>query len=772
MRRTGRLRHLVTWGLLTGSLVLAVAFVGLRAFMPSDGARIAFYGDGWSDAGVRIAPIDTPAPGLEDGDLVVAVDGRSIDSWLGAATDRTAGRPDPAAAIRYDVVRAGVPVATSVTWAPPAIGATLLAGWSVLLFSMAVAAVAAFVYARRPDEPVATALMVAAAGAAGSSLPWFLGTTVSDIVRGGPFVLHALITGPLYMLLWPAGVHFALTFPAPSPVVGRHRWLVPGVYAVALGAYGLAMLASRLATASELAWLGTWPTTQVVVVVPASLVAIALLIVRYRRTTDPAALTRIRWAWLGVVAAAAIGLFGFMLPELLLGQPLLPDSWIGLVALPMPLGVAAAVLHDHLFDIDVVIRRAFVYGGLTLGVITCYVAVASVLATVMGSDRGLGASLLATGAAALLALPLRDVLQRVVNRFLYGDRDQPVRAMRRLAQRLDLAAEPDRAFPVIVETVASALRLPFVGLEIVGEDGRLAVVAEQGRRQDEVVILPLVDGAERVGSLELGIRPGERGFRPDETDLLADLARQAGSTIHALRLRADLARSHERLLLAREEERRRLRHDLHDGLGPSLAAIGLRAEASAELLATDPDAARRLLDELGTDVQATLADLRRLVDGLRPPALDELGLIGAIGQQASRLETSAGAGPATTITVEGSPDPLPPLPAAVEVATYRIAVEALTNAVRHAAAGTCRVRVVVGDGLLVEVIDDGRGLPATVTPGTGLESMEARATELGGSLRIERRRGGGTRLEARLPITGRPATLPMPPDAAIEGAAP
>jgi signal transduction histidine kinase len=279
-------------------------------------------------------------------------------------------------------------------------------------------------------------------------------------------------------------------------------------------------------------------------------------------------------------------------------------------------------------------------------------------------------------------------------------------------------------------------------------------------------------GAERVGGLLLGVRAGERGFRSDEMDLLGDLARQAGNAIHALRLRADLVRSHERLLLAREEERRRLRRDLHDGLGPSLAAIGLRAEASAEMLTSDPAAAKRLLGELGADVQTTLADIRRLVDGLRPPALDELGLLGAIEQQAARLEGWTGTGPATIVTVAGTPTPLPEIPAAVEVAAYRIAIEALTNAIRHADARTCAVRLEAGEQLVIEVVDDGHGLPAGVVPGTGLESMEARATELGGSLRIDRRRGGGTRLEARLPLMGRLTPVIAPPEGATEGAGP
>jgi signal transduction histidine kinase len=260
----------------------------------------------------------------------------------------------------------------------------------------------------------------------------------------------------------------------------------------------------------------------------------------------------------------------------------------------------------------------------------------------------------------------------------------------------------------------------------------------------------------------LGVRRGEHGFRADELALLGDLARHAGAAVHAQRLRRDLARSRERLVATREEERRRLRRDLHDGLGPSLAAIGLRAETAAAVLDGDPDAARAQLEALADETRSALADIRRLVDGLRPPALDELGLLGAIGRQAERLDGGAatgeaggdgdGARPGIAIAVDGIPSPLPELPAAVEVAAYRIAVEAMTNAVRHAGARACHVQVDAGTQLMIEVTDDGSGLPDTPRAGTGLESMRERAAELGGELRVETRPEGGTRVVARLPL--------------------
>jgi signal transduction histidine kinase len=237
--------------------------------------------------------------------------------------------------------------------------------------------------------------------------------------------------------------------------------------------------------------------------------------------------------------------------------------------------------------------------------------------------------------------------------------------------------------------------------------------------------------------------------------LLEDLARQAGAAVHEVRLREDLLRSRERLVTAREEERRRLRRDLHDGLGPALAGMAMRAEAAGELVNRDPDVASRMLDDLRQEARGALADIRRLVYELRPPALDELGLVGAVRQQAERLNDGAdpgASGRATpTITIR-APDRLPELPAAVEVAAYRIAAEALANVVLHSGARDCEVRFSGEGGLTVEVEDDGRGMPGDIRAGVGLTSMRERAAELGGTVEFGAGVVGGTRVRAWLPL--------------------
>jgi signal transduction histidine kinase len=250
----------------------------------------------------------------------------------------------------------------------------------------------------------------------------------------------------------------------------------------------------------------------------------------------------------------------------------------------------------------------------------------------------------------------------------------------------------------------------------------------------------------------LGVRPGESTFSAADRRLLADLARQAGVAVSTVRLTADLQRSRERLVTAREEERRRLRRDLHDGLGAQLAGLTVQTGVLRTLIPKDPAAAEALAGELRGELRTAIADIRRLVHGLRPPALDELGLVGALQRLAERCGTD-GSGLRVEVDV---PAGLPALPAAIEVAAYRIAQEALTNVVRHSGARTCCVRLATDtDGLVLEVTDDGAGLPAAgLVPGVGLSSMRERAAETGGSCEIGAGPDGGTRVLARLPLAG------------------
>ena len=402
--------------------------------------------------------------------------------------------------------------------------------------------------------------------------------------------------------------------------------------------------------------------------------------------------------------------------------------------------------------VDRILSRSIVYATLTGAIIVTYAASVVLLRSLLPGETPYAVALLSTGAAALVAIPLRDRLQRGVSRLLYGDRDDPYRAIARLGTHLEASVGAEQVPTVVVDTVAQALRLPFVAMELTDAGGSILAAAHGTPPSGDVdlLYLPLTYRGEELGNLILAPRsPGETLNRADRR-LLADLGRQAGPAIQAARLTADLRRSRERLVTTREEERRRLRRDLHDGVGPSLAGALMKMEVARARLSDDPDEANRLLAELTADTRRTIDEVRRLTYDLRPPALDELGLVGALRE---RVATFAGAS-AQPLTVEIEASELPPLAAAVEVAAYRIGLEALTNVVRHADASRATLRLhPAGDDLVLEVQDDGRGVDRIPHPGgVGHRSMVERAEELGGWVVVTDAAPRGTLVRAGLPL--------------------
>jgi signal transduction histidine kinase len=738
------------WIFVIVSFAAAMLFVGWRLVGPSDGAAVPFYGDAWTRDGVLVEQLERGPSGLQPEDVVVGIDGRSLNDWLAAAANPGVERlpAEHGARLEYTVERAGAGVAVTVTLAARDMWDVLLENWANLVFAAVMLGVALYVLRRRPDLSAARALAVAATAAGASIVPWFLGLHVSDIYVGWPYLLHVLTVGLLYMLLWPAGaLHLPLALRAGRHTRGLSRATLAAVYGLPLGGYVAALGVARLSEPSTTAWMATWSTLQGLVILPCIVAGLAIGVGGYLRAATDVR-RQIRWALVGAGAAGVVSLAVMFVPQLLTGRPLLPWNVIGLIALPVPVGLAVAIVRHRLFDIEVVVNRTLVYGGVTLAILAIYTGTVLLIGAVLPQVAGFPGSLVATGLAAIAALPIRDTLQRSVNRLMYGDRDDPYRALARLARRLESVIEPLAIPSVVVDSVAEALRVPYVALEI-GPPDAVELTTSRGEPVDAPINLPLVYGAEPVGRLLLAQRAPGEAFSTGDLRLLDDLARGAGAAVHAVRLTLAVMRSRERLVAAREEERRRIRRDLHDGLGPTLAAIGMRAEHAREVARRDPAEAEQVLSELTSEVNGALAEIRRLVEGLRPPALDELGLLGALRAQAERL----GPPPRFEVSAAGS---LPDLPAAVEVAAYRIVVEAMTNAARHADANTCRVQLALIEGspalLRLEVTDDGRGLPAQPRAGIGLASMRERAAEVGGTLELRPADRQGTIVVAQLPL--------------------
>jgi signal transduction histidine kinase len=499
---------------------------------------------------------------------------------------------------------------------------------------------------------------------------------------------------------------------------------------------------------------------------------------RYCSVSGEAQRQQIKWVALGFTAIFA------MIPLLLLLEAFFPalnePGRLGLLYalgglalgtilfLPIPISIAIALLRYRLWDIDIVINRTIVYSALTGIIVGLYVLTVASLSALFQVRGNFAISIFASGLIAVLFHPLRDRLQHAVNHLLYGERDDPYLVLSRLGQRLEAIVESSALLPTIAQTVREALKLPYTAIALAPGDGQQAtgdqetmdhypVVASSGVPVNDTITLPLIYKGESVGQLILGPRvPGEV-FGNADRRLLEGLARQAGIAVHTLRLTVELQRSRERLVIAREEERRRLRRDLHDGLGPALAAQTLKVGSARAFLQYNGAAADDLLAEVERDIEITMEDLRSLINNLRPPVLDELGLVGAIRQCAAQYHSQlAGVKGAERvaqlhISVE-VPDYLPDLPAAVEMAAYRIVQEALTNVVRHANAQNCRIRLSLSDWLQVEVQDDGTGLALERHMGVGLASMRERAEELGGTCVIEPAPAGGTRMCACLPL--------------------
>ncbi|QIN81812.1 sensor histidine kinase [Rubrobacter tropicus] len=647
--------------------------------------------------------------------------------------------------LRANLEKAGVSVEFYATYLIST-GAAVAAVW---------VAVGVVILLRRPDDRMAIFTAVT------------LATCAVFFLNNGPLVLaeeYPVAWLPVRLMAVFGSVSFMAflyLFPNGRFAPRWTRWLVLFWLAHEAGYYLFPGTVLDVESAS--------PLIDFVLVCTVLLVGLGSQLYRYRRVSGPIGRQQTKWVVFGTASSLlgviALQLLFFTSPTLLnYGSPysfVVAAGSDGFTLL-IPLSIGAAILRRRLWDIDIVINRALVYGILTAVVVGVYVLVVGGLGSLLQARGNLALSLTATGLVAVLFAPLRERLQRGVNRLMYGERDDPYRVLSRLGRRLGAAIEPGTVLPTIVETVAGALKLPYAAISIRRGERGFEVAAAHGTPTGEETVLPLTYGGETLGQLLLAPRTPGEPFSPADRSLLEDLARNAEVAVYAVRLTDDLQRSRERLVTAGEEERRRLRRDLHDGLGPTLASLTLGLDVSLKLLKKNPDEAEEMLSRLKAQTKEAVVDIRRLVYGLRPPALDDLGLVAAIREQAAahgRLRGEGEGGSGLGFRIE-APDELPPLPAAVEVACYRIAQEAITNVARHARASLCRVRLSVdpnGRTLGLEVTDDGVGLPdaASRRPGVGLSSMRERAEELGGKLSVAPAPEGGTRVSVVFPL---PAT--------------
>jgi len=718
-------------------VLLGVVAVAVRLDAPSDGTVVTFYR---TDGVVIDAPSSLDVPGLQTGDVVIEIAAHHLAVGLVVLA-----RPELVAEIAYYIVRNGAAVVTvRVDRTDPY--PLLVAGWGNLIFVFSLAALATALFLRRPEEPSTTPLLLAGAGLLGSTLAFVTGIPALALATGGPVLwLYNLCVIGVYSFAWGPALVFGLQLPRDDPALRPRRAVLALAYTAPLTLMLTWMAAVALFVPNALRWFDLVYAGQTAVVAATLVTGAVLGVVAYRRSRDPLTRSRLRWLAGGSIAAGVLGLAGWHLPQLITGQQLLPSGAIGLSGLPFVLGIAVALRRHRLFDIERLANRSLVYISLVATLVAGYAALVAVLVSWLRLS-GTVAAAIAAAAAALALAPLRNLAQRTVNRLMYGDRDDPAGVLARLGTRMQAVMLPAEVLPVVVETVAQSLRLPYVAIDLTDGIGEFRLAAEHGVPVGNVHSETLTHHGETVGRLRVSERDRDDELEPADLELVRSLAREVGPAVQAVRLHQDLLRSRAEVVALREDERRRLRRDLHDGLGPTLAAIRLKAGLAARQVPPE-SAARGLLGEIDTEVTTSLADVRRLVEALRPPALDELGLVGAVRSRAAALAGEM------EIDVTGS-NPPGSLPAAIETAAYRIAVEAMTNAVRHSHGTHCTVSILISDDAVELLVrDDGGGLNPGRTPGVGLRSMRERAAEVGGTLTVGSPLEGGTVVAARLPLS-------------------
>lgn len=500
---------------------------------------------------------------------------------------------------------------------------------------------------------------------------------------------------------------------------------------------------------------------------------------RYRFTSGSIARQQTKWVVYGILISLT-GVFLLSVTPLFfqadfyeVRNPVwmfLLDLGVQLFLLPIPLTLSISILRKRLWDIDPLVSRTIVYLSLTAIIIALYSLTVWYLSLLFHTSQHQLFSLFAAGVVAVIFAPLKEKLQHLVNRLLYGQRHDPFTVLMQLGNRLKETLSPMESLDIVVQTVKDSLRIPYAGISLIRQDETVMVSGTRIESADELSI-PLSGSGGTLGWLYIGARSPGEAFNSADHKLIGVLARQAGIVVQSVKQAVDiqlllehLQESKEALIFAREEERRAMRRNLHDDIAPRLAAMRLTASVAIDWIRKDPDKAVELMASFKKDIGETVDEIREIVYNLRPHALDEFGLVGAIRQRVEQLkdfQTLKEITNAKPLSIQfDAPERLPILPAAIEVGAYRIASEALVNVVKHASADSCRVRLTITENseLVIEVMDNGIGMtghPAFTAEhkGIGLISLRERALELGGTCVIENPESGrGTTLVVRLPI--------------------
>jgi signal transduction histidine kinase len=747
--------HLPSWAgvpLLVAVVIMAsLGWVILaRGRSPADGTVTFPSAPYWSERGVVINDVVSGVSGLRVGDCVVAVDGQPLEDLVRNGPVRVNNVGD---VVRYDVRRSDTPldrdcsgplVSIEVTLTPYRFGSILWEHASVLLLACFMLALGAFLVAVRPRSGAPRALLAAGCLYLFGRTVWPFGIQVVDLASG-PRLWPFVIGDTANALFWGALLLMAASLPRQGLPPRR---LVMGCLVLPLVLYLLDIVVS-VREPNELGKLAGLITISSGAAYIIPILMLLALFVGYRSVEQPEKRAAIRW----VLIPFSLGTFAYFvlgkMPTAITGRPLIPWIWFRGLFILVLAAMTVSVVRNHMFEVQIVIRRWGLRFVAVVAGVACVLALWRLL--IMPWTRP--SDWLAAAAAGILITALCvtiAVLNQVLERRLFGARADSDVMIAALSPRTTPVVTDESGLTATLDALRHALRLAFVHLDLT-MPGMTPLSLSRGTTRQPDRVMPLYAGKVHVGQLSLAARPGLEPLGRADERLLDALSHVLASSAYNLGLQHALRIALTQAVTAREEERRCIRREIHDGIGPLLAAALLRTESAMDLEPGSQGQAESLR-KLHHLQQTALIDVRSLVEGLRPPALDHGGLLSALEQHA---DVSAGmtapSSPAVNFEVLGD---LSILPAAVEVAAYRIAQEAISNAIKHAGAQRITVRMTRADnGLTVEVEDDGIGVAADGNPrGVGLASMTERATELGGWCTNGHSATGGRRVKAWLPI--------------------
>ncbi|GAA3627829.1 hypothetical protein GCM10022419_136200 [Nonomuraea rosea] len=709
---------------LAGLLVLVVRLAGV-----DDRMDVGFGWTYWRRDMLENGLGRLPGPRESMHGAVYAIEGYSLSGGPGILPKELAR---PGAELDNLVRYKGVPEIRAIRLQPadPALLTTTI--WGLVVGCVVVGGGVWWLRLRRPTLAALAPLIMMAGAGTGATLVTVAAMSVVDVAAGAPvfWLWHGALT-----IMGPIGMGALLRLAWRAPAI---PWWLPYVLPV-----GMVLAWAAIVQVAGPGGLRDIGLIHVGSYAACLLSMVAAPILGWRPLLRATALPGGRWLLGGCAVSYATALAVWVAPELLTGDHLIQLRFLGLVSVPAIVGGAVAVLRYHLLAIrrplSVAITHALLAGGL-YAVFAAAVAGVTVLAGIASPNTAvLGA---AAVLVAMVLLPLRDGLRRLVERVVYGHRDDPRVVMAAINQTLAVTHLPTQILPALVAAVAEALRLPYVAIEL-SREGGFGTGASVGRVRGPLATVELRHQAEVIGRLVVSARDLDDPLPAADLVLLTDVAGQLGAAARAVLLHEELLRSRRSIVTSREDERKRMRRELHDRLSPDLTAVAYRIELTRRRSSageTDKE-----LEELARQVLASVEEIRRVAYELRPPALDELGLGAAVRELGY-------ATPAATLVSVELPDDLEGLPPAVEVAAYRIIALALANVMRHAAAPTCLITLRRDGELAIEVTDDGRGLPYPIRKGVGMVSMRERAEELGGTLTIGPAANGGTQVLAHLPL--------------------